>query len=155
MVSIVIRPSIGSVPEWLETTRAPPSAGRLSTPRTSIRNHFSRERPQRGEQQPLGDLGVEAVLVDLVVAGQPAPQERQEPGELRLPVVAEDLGGARLERGQPLAGRDAGERRAVARSCVGRRTSVDGDLGGRRRRRRPVFGAGLAGAGRPAAGQRA
>ena len=41
MVYIVIRLSIGSVPEWLETTSAPPSAGRLSIPRASIRNHFS------------------------------------------------------------------------------------------------------------------
>jgi hypothetical protein len=29
------------VPEWFETTRAPPSAGMFSTPRTSMRNHFS------------------------------------------------------------------------------------------------------------------
>ena len=29
------------VPEWLETTRAPPSVGMFSMPRTSIRNHFS------------------------------------------------------------------------------------------------------------------
>ena len=38
--TIVIRPSTGIVPEWLETTSAPPSAGMFSTPRTSIRNHF-------------------------------------------------------------------------------------------------------------------
>ena len=39
--TIVIRPSTGSVPEWLDTTSAPPSAGMFSAPRTSIRNHFS------------------------------------------------------------------------------------------------------------------
>ena len=39
-VSIVIRPSTGIVPEWLETTSAPPSSGMLSAPRSSIRNHF-------------------------------------------------------------------------------------------------------------------
>ena len=55
------------------------------------------DRPQAGQQQPLGDLGVEAVLVDLVVAAQPAAQERQELGELGLPVVAEDLARAGLE----------------------------------------------------------
>ncbi|MDR6174802.1 hypothetical protein [Nocardioides zeae] len=36
-----MRPSTGTVPEWLETTRAPPVAGRFSIPRTSTRNHFS------------------------------------------------------------------------------------------------------------------
>ena len=40
MVTIVISPSTGTVPEWLETTSAPPSVGMLSTPRTSIRNHL-------------------------------------------------------------------------------------------------------------------
>ena len=29
------------VPEWLDTTSAPPSAGMFSAPRTSTRNHFS------------------------------------------------------------------------------------------------------------------
>ena len=40
IVTAVIKPSIGTVPEWLETTRAPPTAGMFSIPRTSIRNHF-------------------------------------------------------------------------------------------------------------------
>ena len=40
-ISIVIRPSTGTVPEWLETTRAPPSVGMFSVPLTSMRNHFS------------------------------------------------------------------------------------------------------------------
>ena len=40
MTTIVISPSTGTVPEWLETTSAPPSAGMLSMPRTSMRNHF-------------------------------------------------------------------------------------------------------------------
>ena len=40
MTDMVIRPSTGTVPEWLETTRAPPSVGMFSMPRTSIRNHF-------------------------------------------------------------------------------------------------------------------
>ncbi len=39
--AIVIRPSTGTVPEWLETTSAPPSAGMFSAPRTSTRNHLS------------------------------------------------------------------------------------------------------------------
>ena len=37
----VISPSTGMVPEWLDTTSAPPSVGMFSTPRTSMRNHFS------------------------------------------------------------------------------------------------------------------
>ena len=37
---MVIRPSRGMVPEWLATTRAPPSVGMFSMPRTSTRNHF-------------------------------------------------------------------------------------------------------------------
>ncbi len=40
-VTRVINASTGRVPEWLETTSAPPSAGMLSAPMTSIRNHFS------------------------------------------------------------------------------------------------------------------
>ncbi len=40
-VTSVISASIGSVPEWLDTISAPPSAGMLSAPWTSIRNHFS------------------------------------------------------------------------------------------------------------------
>ena len=39
-LTAVIRPSTGTVPEWLETTRAPPTAGMFSAPRTSMRNHF-------------------------------------------------------------------------------------------------------------------
>ena len=39
--SMVISPSSGTVPEWLDTTSAPPSAGMFSRPRTSSRNHFS------------------------------------------------------------------------------------------------------------------
>jgi hypothetical protein len=38
--TIVIRPSMGIVPEWFDTTSAPPSVGILSAPRTSTRNHF-------------------------------------------------------------------------------------------------------------------
>ena len=98
------------------------------------------DRPQRGHEEALGDLRVEAVLVDDVVAGQPAAQERQELGELGLPLVAEDLLGGVLERRQPVAGRDAGPRvplvawcgRALARrvaSALGRR-----GRGGSRRR---------------------
>jgi hypothetical protein len=41
MLTPVTSPSTGIVPEWFETTSAPPSAGMLSAPRTSTRNHLS------------------------------------------------------------------------------------------------------------------
>ncbi len=40
IADIVISPSSGTVPEWFETTRAPPSTGTFSMPRTSMRNHL-------------------------------------------------------------------------------------------------------------------
>ena len=63
-----------------------------------------RDRTQAGQQELLGDLLVESVLVDGVLAGNPATQERKESGKLGLPVVAEHLGGSGLERRQPLGG---------------------------------------------------
>ncbi len=44
------------------------------------------QRPQRRQQHVLGELGVEAELVDLDVAGQPAADERQSGGHLALPL---------------------------------------------------------------------
>ena len=38
-VEAIIAPSGGSAPAWLETSSAPPSAGTLSIPSTSQRNH--------------------------------------------------------------------------------------------------------------------
>ena len=38
MASCTISESIAMVPEWLETTSAPPVAGMFSMPRTSTRN---------------------------------------------------------------------------------------------------------------------
>ncbi|VXC21528.1 hypothetical protein NOCARDAX2BIS_480023 [Nocardioides sp. AX2bis] len=70
----------------------------------------ARQRSQRGQQEPLGDLGVEAVLVDGVVAGQPSAPERQQPGQLRLPLLAEDLTGRGLQRPEPLGRRRLRER---------------------------------------------
>ena len=136
--TIVIRPSTGMVPEWLETTSAPPSVGMFSAPRTSMRNHFSRDRAQRGHEEPLGDLLVEAVLVDGVVAGHPAAQEREEAGQLRLPLLAEHLAGGVLERGQPVArpgmpasgARGRRGRGGAPRLVGGGRLDVRGRLGG-------------------------
>ena len=85
-----------------------------------------RDRAQRGHEEPLGDLPVEAVLVDDVVAGHPATQEREEAGQLGLPLVAEQLAGGVLERREPVTGRDAaggqpllGVRRGAGRLVAG------------------------------------
>ena len=105
----------------------------FSAPRTSTRNHFWAIGRSGGEQEPLGHLGVEAVLVDLEVAGHPAAQEREELGEARLPAVAEDLRGGRLSAasqsptGMPPAGRrsatDSAARAPAGRSTARRRAA--------------------------------
>ena len=89
-----------------------------------------------GQQEPLGELGVEAELVDLVVAGQPAAQEGQELGEPRLPLVAEDLrGGAagsaasQSPTGMPPAGRGRRRRRRRGGSAPAAAASVAGGAG--------------------------
>ena len=96
-----------------------------------------RDRAERGDQEALGDLGVEAVLVDDVVAGDATAQEREELREPGLPVVAEDLAGGVGQRGQPVGDRDAG---GALGGAGGR------GAGGRGSRRRPPV-AGLVGAG--------
>ena len=75
-----------------------------------------RDRAQRGHEEPLGDLLVEAVLVDDVVTGHPAAQEGEEAGQLGLPLVAEQLAGGVLERRR--ASRRPGCRRSGRRSSV-------------------------------------
>ena len=72
------------------------------------------ERPGRGEHEALGDLGVEAVLVDLELAGQPSPQEGEQLGGPLLPPVPEDLSAGGADRLHPLAQRDAARGLPVA-----------------------------------------
>ena len=50
------------------------------------------ERPQQRENDVVGEVGVEAELVDVVVAGQPAAQEGERVGERRLPFGRERSG---------------------------------------------------------------
>jgi hypothetical protein len=45
-----------------------------------------------------GELVVEAVLVDRVIALDPPPGPGQQPGQLGLPVGSEDVGGKALDR---------------------------------------------------------
>ena len=92
-----------------------------------------RDRAQRGHEEALGQLTVEAVVVDLVVALEPTARERHQLGEAPLPVVTEDVLRRALRGGEPVADGDAGLRlgdplRAGRRRC-GR---GDGRLGGRR-----------------------
>ena len=105
------------------------------------------DRPQQRERELLGDLGVEAELVDLVVAGQPPPEQREQLGQPRLPLLAPDLLGRGPQHREPGVRRDAGERLAVAGGGRGAdrldrcrrwwRHGLGGDLldglGGRRR----------------------
>ena len=72
------------MPEWLDTTSAPPSAGMFSMPWTSIRNHFSASGRSAVSRKRSVNSMVEAELVDLVVAGDAAAQERQQLGELAI-----------------------------------------------------------------------
>ena len=92
------------------------------------------DRTQGGHEEPLGDLGVEAVLVDDVVAGDPTAQEGEELGELRLPLLAEELLGGVLEGREPVRRRDAGPGRAVGVVTAGarRRCRPAPRFGGRR-----------------------
>ena len=51
------------------------------------------ERPQRRQDDVVGEVGVEAEVVDVVVAGQAAAQEGERVGECRLPLGRERGGG--------------------------------------------------------------
>ena len=77
------------------------------------------ERPEGRGEHVVGQVGVEAELVDLVVAGDPAAQERQRAGELALPFdsgrgAGEAEGapavGGRLPRGKPPGSTGSAER---------------------------------------------
>ncbi len=62
------RPS-ATVPEWLATTSAPPSAGHVLDPAHLDPEPLLEHRPQHRQQRVVGEVGVEAELVDRVVAG--------------------------------------------------------------------------------------
>ena len=63
------------------------------------------KRSQRRQQETIGDLVVEAELVDLVVAGDAPAQEGQQPGELAIPGdVTEDLARGARDRLGDLVG---------------------------------------------------
>ena len=92
------------------------------------------DRAQRGQEEALGDLAVEAVVVDDVVAVEPATQEGQQLGQPALPLGAEDLAARRLEGCEPVLDRDAAQRvrssvvvaERASRSALGRRRAAAG-----------------------------
>ena len=132
------------------------------------------DRAQRGHEEALGDLGVEAVLVDDVVAGHPAAQEGQERGRAAAPTgrrtppwrragtrPASRRRGCRRAASRSLGGRGGrGRRRGAAARPVGRRRPAAVPRAarlGRLRRRRPLARlrrCGLAALGRPGCGRR-
>ena len=113
-------------------------------PRVSTRNQLLVQRAQRGQQDVVGQLGVEAELVDLVVAGDPPPQERQRLGDLARPsrrasrssVAAPGSGSSAGDGpGEPARRvRTARRRRRAREPAWSRRPAVRGFAAARRRR---------------------
>ena len=151
--TVVISASTGRVPEWLATTRAPPVAGHVLQALRLDPEPLLEQRPQDRQQDVVGEVGVEAELVGLVLAGQPAAQELQPLGELVLPagrgggrdvglvVVGTQRDDAGLRHRAPPAVRAPGARAAAgrrrrrrcrrpARGPTGRRTVADSDQPG-------------------------
>ena len=115
--TVVISASSGIVPEWLATSRAPPCPGcspcRWSRPGTTSRRAAAaaagaRGRSGRGRSR----------IVDLVVAGDPAAQERQRAGE-RAPSGREPGLRPRCRRDAGSVGGRLGNRSAAGATGVG------------------------------------
>ena len=109
------------------------SAGMLSMPLTSTRNQLLVERAQRRQHDVLGQVGVEAELVDGVVAVEPAAQEGETGGRrLRshcgVPISASPAGSS------PAGSVESGCTVAPPSSCAG--TAPDDGWGAARRTRR-------------------
>ena len=77
-------------------------SGTFSRPCLSTRNQGGEQRAEQGQQHVVGQIGVEAELVGLVLAAQPAAQELQPAGDLRLPVG----GGGPGTKGSSSSGRN-------------------------------------------------
>ena len=101
----VISASSGSVPEWLATTSAPPVGGHVLQAVGLDPEPLLVQRPQERQQDVVGEVGVEAELVGLVLPGQPAAQERRS--------ASGDAGPPSRGVRRP-AGRTARRRRAAA-----------------------------------------
>ena len=135
--SAVITASSGSVPEWLATTSAPPVDGTCRRPVASTRNHFSYSGRNGGASTCSGEVAVEAEVVDLVVAGDPAAQEGQAAGDPALPVrpVGGPAAGSRRRDGAAAAAGPAGRSPSPCSGIT--RASPTARPGRARRGRRP------------------
>ena len=80
------------VPEWLATTRAAALGRDVLDPPHLDPEPLLVERAQQGQVGVLGEVLVEAELVDGVVARQTAAQERQRLGHLALDVLGREAG---------------------------------------------------------------
>ena len=113
-------------------------------PRTSTRNQRSVERTEDGEQDGVGQLRVEAELVDLVVAGDAPAQEGEGGGHLALDLASASVLASRsatqllagLGRPRPPDGHDAPSGgRSAGRPRPAR---AEGSVRRRRRSRSPA-----------------
>ena len=99
------------------------------------------QRPQQREDDVVGEVGVEAELVDLVVAGQPAAQERQRVRQGGLPPGRElaGLGAGSAALRSPGRPRSAsGRPPGPASACARRRPLGRRPASAARRRSRPT-----------------
>ncbi len=72
------------VPEWLATMSAPPSLGHVLDAVHLDAEPLLVQRPQRRDQDVVGQLAVEPEVVDLVRPFEPPPEEPEGAGEVLL-----------------------------------------------------------------------
>ena len=87
IVTIVIRPSIGSVPGVVGDDQGAALGRDVVGAADLDPEPLLGDRAERGHQEPLGDLGVEAVLVDDVVAGHAGGAGRPGTGPAGAPTA--------------------------------------------------------------------
>ena len=109
-------------------------SGMFSIPRTSTRNQVPVQRAQDGEQQGVGELGVETEVVDDEIPGEPPAQQRQDVGDPLLDPVRQR---GRRRRRRRRGGRPA---RPPRPGPAPRPTRAGRSAGRRRRRHRPASG---------------
>jgi hypothetical protein len=101
--SAVITASIGIVPEWFGHDQRAADVRHVVQAAGLDRNHFSYSGRSGGSSTCSVRSGVEAEVVDLVVAGEPAAQEGQPAGELALAGGRRPAGGSGRRAGRGAA----------------------------------------------------
>ena len=125
-----IRPSSGSVPEWLATSRQRPSAGMRSTPCTSTRKYFVVEQLEEGQDLAARRPGRSRTRRPprSGCAAHAAPLAQVEVGREQLARGVETVASAEAVRRGGEAARSCARRQRrrgplrVALACVGRRS---------------------------------